>query len=111
MRLYVGKLSYQTTSQDLADFFGQIGQVQDAIVVTDRETQSSRGFGFVEIPNEIEACNAINQLNGTELSGQTIIVSEAHERMQQPRGYANGFQNRGPRSDHRRNNQNLGRRY
>jgi RNA recognition motif-containing protein len=111
MRLYVGRLSYQTTSQDLTDFFGQVGQVQDAIIVTDRETQASKGFGFVDMPNETEARNAINQLNGTQLSGQTIVVNEARERTQQPRGYSNGFQSRGPRPNDRRGDQNFGRRY
>ena len=111
MRLYVGKLSYQTTSQDLADFFGQIGQVQDAIVVTDRETQSSRGFGFVDMPDETEARHAIDQLNGTKLSGQTIIVSEARERMQQSRDSSNGFYKRGSQPNNRNGNQNFGRRY
>jgi RNA recognition motif-containing protein len=111
MRLYVGRLSYQTTSQDLTDLFGQVGQVQDAIIVTDRETQASRGFGFVDMPNEAEARHAIDRLNRTELSGQTIVVSEAHERTQQPRGYSNGFQSRGPRPDQRGGNRNFGRRY
>jgi RNA recognition motif-containing protein len=111
MRLYFGRLSYQTTSQDLADFFGHAGQVQDAIVVTDREIQVSRGFGFVDMPHETEARNAIHQLNGTQLGDQTIIVGEARERTQQPRGHANGFQRRGPRPNDRRNDQNFGRRY
>jgi RNA recognition motif-containing protein len=107
MRLYVGRLSYQTTSQDLVDCFGRIGQIQEAFVVTDRETQASKGFGFVDMPNETEARNAINQLNGTELSGQTIVVSEARERTQQPRHSSNSFHKRESRPNNRNGNQNL----
>lgn len=80
MKLYVGRLPYQTTEQDLADIFGQIGQVLSAVVITDRETGRSKGFGFVEMSNNEEAQSAINQLNGSTLEGRTIIVNEANER-------------------------------
>ena len=111
MRLYVGRLSYQTTSQDLADCFGRVGQVQEAFVVTDRETQASKGFGFVDMPDETEARHAIDQLNGTELNGQMIVVSEARERTPQSRHSSNSFHNRGSWPNNRNGNQNFGRRY
>jgi len=80
MRIYVGGLPYQTTGQDLSDLFGQIGEVTDATVITDRETGRSKGFGFVEMSNSQEAQSAIQQLNGTMLGNRTITVNEARER-------------------------------
>ncbi len=80
MRLYVGGLSYQTSEQELADLFGQVGQVVSATVVTDRDSGRSRGFGFVEMSNDDEARKAIDQLNGTILGSRQIIVNEARER-------------------------------
>ena len=88
VRLYVGSLSYQTTEQDLADLFGQVGQVLSATVITDRETGRSKGFGFVEMSNDDEARRAIEELNGTMLGNRTIIVNEARERREQ--GYGGG---------------------
>ncbi len=80
LRLYVGSLSYQTTEQELADLFGQVGQVVSATVITDRDTGRSKGFGFVEMTNDDEARKAIDQLNGTMLGSRQIIVNEARER-------------------------------
>ena len=80
MRIYVGGLPYQTTGQELSDLFGQIGEVTDATVITDRETGRSKGFGFVEMSDSQEAQSAIQQLNGTMLGNRTITVNEARER-------------------------------
>jgi len=80
LRLYVGSLSYQTTEQELADLFGQVGQVDSATVITDRDSGRSKGFGFVEMSNDDEARRAIEQLNGTVLGSRQIIVNEARER-------------------------------
>jgi RNA recognition motif-containing protein len=80
LRLYVGSLSYQTTEQELADLFGQVGQVVSATVITDRDSGRSKGFGFVEMSNDEEARKAIDQLNGTMLDSRQIIVNEARER-------------------------------
>lgn len=80
LRLYVGSLSYQTTEQELADLFGQVGQVVSATVITDRDSGRSKGFGFVEMSNDDEARKAIDQLNGTTLGSRQIIVNEARER-------------------------------
>ena len=106
MKLYVGRLPYQTTDQDLADIFGQLGQVLSATVIIDRDSGRSKGFGFVEMSNDQEARNAIDQLNGSTLEGRTLIVNEAHERTE-PRnrggggggGGGGGYQSRGRRSD------------
>ena len=100
MKLYVGRLPYQTTDQDLADIFGQLGQVLSATVIIDRESGRSKCFGFVEMSNDQEAQNAIDQLNGSTLEGRTIIVNEAHERTEpRNRGGGGGYQSRGRRPD------------
>ena len=76
-KLYVGNLSFNTTNQDLNDLFGQIGTVESANVVEDRDTGRSRGFGFVEMSSQEEADNAIAQLNGKEVDGRELKVNEA----------------------------------
>jgi cold-inducible RNA-binding protein len=79
-KLYVGNLSFQTTSQDLQDLFGQAGTVQSASVVEDRETGRSRGFAFVEMSSNAEATAAIDQFNGKEVGGRALKVNEAKPR-------------------------------
>ena len=98
MRLYVGRLPYRTTEQDLVDLFGQIGEVVSANVIIDRETGRSKGFGFVEMSNDEEALAAINQLNNSTLEGRTIIVNEAQERQERRPGGGGGYQRRDNRS-------------
>ncbi len=80
MKLYVGKLPYQTTDQELADLFGQYGQVLSANVIVDRDTRRSKGFGFVEMSNDQEARTAMSALDNSTLAGRTIVVNEAQER-------------------------------
>ncbi len=79
-RLFVGSLSWNTTDDQLKDFFSAAGSVVSAKVVTDRETNRSKGFGFVEMSSDDEAKDAIAQLNGKELDGRALIVSEARPR-------------------------------
>jgi RNA recognition motif-containing protein len=81
-RLFVGSLSWNTTDDQLKDFFSSAGTVSSANVIVDRETNRSKGFGFVEMSSESEAQEAIASLNGKELDGRTIIVSEAKPREQ-----------------------------
>ena len=78
-RIYVGNLSYQTTEHDISDLFGQVGEVESANIITDRDTGRSKGFGFVEMGNE-DADKAIAQFNGAELNGRSITVNEARPR-------------------------------
>lgn len=73
-KLYIGGLSYSTTSEGLREFFAQCGNVLSATVITDRFSGQSRGFGFVEMDSSEEANNAISQLNGRELDGRRITV-------------------------------------
>ena len=73
-KLYVGGLSYSTTSEGMREFFSQSGNVLSATVITDRFSGQSRGFGFVEMASAEDANNAISQLNGRELDGRRITV-------------------------------------
>jgi len=79
-RLYVGNLSYGTTEADLKDLFAQSGTVTEAKLMMDRETGRPRGFAFIEMSSDAEAGSAITALNGRELDGRTLKVSEAQER-------------------------------
>jgi len=79
MRIFVGNLSYSTTEDQLADLFSEVGQVESATIVTDRDTGRSRGFAFVEMDSEAGA-KAIEKFNGYELNGRTINVNEARPR-------------------------------
>jgi RNA recognition motif-containing protein len=80
MKLYVGGLPYQTSEQELIALFEQIGQVNDATIIADRDTGRSKGFGFVEMSNDEEARTAIERLNGTMVGNRSITVNEARER-------------------------------
>ncbi len=80
MKLYVGNLSYRTTEDELRQAFGQHGDVGQVDIITDRETGRSKGFAFVEMPNNDEANDAIKALNGIELGERTIAVNEARPR-------------------------------
>ena len=79
-KIFVGNLSFDTTSADLESLFSQVGTCESVSVVTDRETGRSRGFGFVEMNSAEEAEKAIAALNGRELQGRALNVSEARER-------------------------------
>ncbi|RPJ61610.1 MAG: RNA-binding protein [Acidobacteria bacterium] len=80
MKLYVGNLSYRTSDSDLQQLFSQTGQVESAILITDRETGRSRGFGFVEMASREEGERAIRELNGKEVDGRNLTVNEARPR-------------------------------
>ena len=77
MNIYVGNLNYKISSDDLRDLFEEFGTVNSAIVITDRETRRSKGFGFVEMDNDEEAHEAIDELDGAEYEGRTIKVNQA----------------------------------
>jgi len=77
MNIYAGNLSRELTEDELKDAFAAYGAVDSAKIITDKFTGISRGFGFVEMPDESEAQNAIGELNGKELQGRTIIVNKA----------------------------------
>ena len=87
-KLFVGNLAFSTTGADLEALFASAGTVESASVVSDRETGRSRGFGFVEMSSAAEATKAIQDLNGRDVGGRQINVSEAKER--EPRSGGGG---------------------
>ena len=91
-KLYVGNLSFNTTTQDLETMFGESGTVESTNIIEDRETGRSRGFGFVEMSSKEEAQKAISALDGKEVDGRSLKVNEA--KPQEDRG-GNGGNNRG----------------
>ncbi len=93
MKLYVGNLSFQTSSEDLQQLFAQAGTVESATVVEDRDTGRSRGFGFVEMASKEDGEKAIQQFNGADLNGRNLTVNEARPR--EDRGNRGGGGGRG----------------
>ena len=97
-KLYVGNLAYSVTNEDLEGLFSQAGKVESAVVVSDKFSGQSRGFGFVEMADSNDAARAIEEFNETELKGRNIRVNEARPREGGggPRGGGGGYG--GPRS-------------
>lgn len=77
MKLYVGGLAYSISDKELEDLFSEHGKVDSAVVIKDRDSGQSKGFGFVEMSDLKEAQNAIKELNGKEISGRSIMVNQA----------------------------------
>lgn len=94
-KLYVGGLSYDTTEDTLKKTFAEAGTVETAVVIMDRDSGRSKGFGFVEMSTDEEATKAIEMFNGKELDGRTVTVNEARPMEERPNrgGYSGG--NRG----------------
>ena len=80
MNIFVGNLAFTTTEDDLAQLFEPFGTVSQARIATDRDTGRSRGFGFVEMPNDAEAQEAIAELHGATIGGRQLTVNEARPR-------------------------------
>jgi RNA recognition motif-containing protein len=100
-RLYVANLSYQTSESELEEVFQQAGTVSSVQIVMDRDTNRSRGFGFITMGSDAEAEAAIEQLNGKDLGGRELRVSEARPREDRPpqkRSFGGGG-DRGDRGD------------
>jgi RNA recognition motif-containing protein len=91
-KLFVGGLSYSTTSESLREYFAQCGTVESATVITDRATGQSRGFGFVEMANEADAQSAISKLNDKPFEGRRLTVNVAN-----PQGAGGGRSGGGSR--------------
>lgn len=79
-KLFIGSLAWATNDDSLKEFFSSVGEVVSANVIVDRDTNRSKGFGFVEMANDDEAKAAIEQLNGKDLDGRAIVVNEAKPR-------------------------------
>jgi len=90
-RIYVGGLPYAATEDSVRNLFGASGTVTSTTVITDQYTGKAKGFGFVEMSTDAEANAAINALNGTQMDGRTLIVSEAkpREERRSNTGYGN----------------------
>ncbi|MFB3430852.1 MAG: RNA recognition motif domain-containing protein [Phycisphaerales bacterium] len=80
MKIYVGNLPFSSSENDVRDLFAEHGQVSDVAIIMDRDTGRPRGFGFVEMPSDSEASEAINKLNGYDLGGRQLNVNEAKPR-------------------------------
>ncbi len=85
MRIYVGNLSYDVSEDDLRTAFAAFGSVEEVIIVKDRYSGRSKGFGFVTMSGDEEAQKAIDGLNGTEIKGRSITVNKARPREERPR--------------------------
>jgi cold-inducible RNA-binding protein len=98
-KIFVGNFSFSTTESELRQLFEPYGTVENVTVVTDRDTGRSRGFGFVEMPNNGEAESAIAALNGQDMNGRALTVNEARPKTDRggPRGGGRG----GSRDDYR----------
>lgn len=92
MNIYVGNLSWNLKDQDLSNLFATHGEVSSAKIVTDKFTNRSKGFGFVEMPNDDQAQAAIAALNGTEVDGRNIVVNESRPKPEG--GGGGGFKKR-----------------
>jgi len=107
MNIYVGNIAHSVKEEVLQSLFEQIGPVKSVKIITDKFTGMSRGFGFVQMETKEDAEKAIEELNGHELEGRTIVVNQARERERRPQrsnggggGYnrgGGGYNSRGPR--------------
>ena len=104
MNLYVGGLAYSVTDDELKEFFESEGAVKSAVVIKDRESGKSKGFGFVEMEDEQEGKNALEKLNGQEINGRAVNISEARPREERSerRPYNGGGNRNFGNSDRRR---------
>ena len=80
MTIFCGSLPWSLEESELRGYFEEYGEVSSARIITDRATGRSKGFGFVEMPNDDEAQNAIDSLNGSEMKGREVVVNQAEER-------------------------------
>jgi len=94
MNIYIGNLSYEATEEDLKQVFEAFGEIESVKIIKDKYTNRSKGFGFIEMPDNADAQSAINDLNDTELKGRTLKVNEARPRSES-RGGRGGSQGGG----------------
>ena len=94
MNIYVANIPFKASDADLKELFEEYGEVSSAKIIMDRDTQRSRGFGFVEMPDDTAAKTAIENLNGYSFEGKELSVNEARPKTDSPRGGGGGF-NRG----------------
>ena len=90
MRIYVGNLPWSVDNDSLKDMFSSYGDVADAVVIRDRETGRSRGFGFVDLSDDEAGNSAIEAMHGTEIEGRDLVVNQAQERKERDGGGGGG---------------------
>ncbi len=90
-KLYVGNLSFNTTETDLQDLFATVGPVQETLIMQDRMTMKSRGFGFVTMSETADGQKAIDQFNGKQIDGRALTVNEARPREERSGGGGGGY--------------------
>jgi len=103
MNIYVSNLNFNTKNESLNDLFAEYGEVTSATIITDRETGRSRGFGFVEMPNDAEAQKAIEELNEADFEGKTITVNIARPKEHRDNRGGGGFNRRSGGGGYNRN--------
>lgn len=86
MNIYVSNLSYDTTTESLQELFAEYGEISSANIIKDRDSGRSRGFGFVEMPNDTDAQKAIDELNNSDFEGKTITVNMARPKTERNDG-------------------------
>jgi RNA recognition motif-containing protein len=104
MNIYVGSLHFKMNEAELKELFEEYGEVTSAKVIFDKYSGKSKGFGFVEMPNEAEAKKAIEELNGAEVQGRNIIVNESIERTERRSNFRGGGDDRRGGGGNRRDN-------
>ena len=107
MNIFVGNLKYSITEDDMRDIFGEYGELNSVKLITDKFTGKSKGFGFVEMANDEEAKKAIEELNGAEVEGRSMVVNESIEKKRDNNRGGGGFRggnNRGGGGYNRREN-------
>ena len=97
MNIFIASLPFKLEESEIKEIFEDYGEVTSARLITDKESGRSKGFGFVEMPNEEEALKAIEDLNGTEIYGRNIAVSKAQEKKEGTGGGGRGFSGGGNR--------------
>ena len=95
MNIYVSNIPFKTSDSELKELFEEYGEVSSAKIIMDKVTQRSRGFGFVEMPDDTSARQAMSELNGFNFQGKDLSVNEARPKTDSPRGGGGGYGNRG----------------
>jgi RNA recognition motif-containing protein len=95
MNIYVANIPFKASEDELRELFEQHGEVSSVKIILDRETNRSRGFGFIEMADSEAAKQAINELNGYSFLGKELVVNEARPKTDSPRGGGGGYGNRG----------------
>lgn len=95
MNIYVANVPFKASEEELKELFKAYGEVSSAKIIMDKETQRSRGFAFVDMPDDSEARQAITKLNGSNFLGKDLVVNEAKPKTDSPRGGSGGYRSGG----------------